>query len=70
MNSYFEPRTTSYRSLMVSLLAFGTRGPGSIPGRAPITPCYFFFYFRGWSVSYEDDHLVCYCISFEYKVFL
>ena len=42
---YFETRTTCHRGLALSVSDFGMRGPGSIPGWALITNCYFFYLF-------------------------
>ena len=45
MYCYFEPCMTCCRGLVHSVPDFGTRGPGSIPGWAFITNCFFFFFF-------------------------
>ena len=42
MYDYFNARTTWPGSLVVSVLDFGNRGPGSIPGLAPIIQCFLF----------------------------
>ena len=45
MYCYFEPCTTWYRRLVVSVSDFGTRWPWSVPRWALITNCLFLFYF-------------------------
>ena len=42
MYGNLEPHTTWPPSLVVNVSDFGNRGPGSIPGWAPIIPCLFF----------------------------
>ena len=44
MYCYFEMRTTWHRGLVLCVSDFGTRGPGSIPGWALITNCFFFLF--------------------------
>ena len=44
MYCYLETRRTRHRGLVLSLSDFGTRGPGSIPGWALITNCFFFLF--------------------------
>ena len=45
MYCYLETRRTRHRGLVLSVSDFGTRGPGSIPGWALITNCFFLFPF-------------------------
>ena len=45
MYGYFKPRLTLTHRLVVNMLDNETRGPGLIPGWAPIFCMFFFFLF-------------------------
>ena len=54
MYGYFEPHTTWPRCLVVDVLDFGTRGPGSIHGWATIIHCFLFLlYFSVIMLKYS-----------------